>query len=190
MTIVLPVKMICDCCYNSLFEKVEETEKFKKPDPRHILSLVDKKGNTGKSSFFKWLYYKYPKNIGRIGYGSASQLRSSVVNIGKKDLYIIDLSRSKSRNDRQEDLLSVLEDLKSGLVTNAMYGSGRTLLMEPPHIIVSSNYNLDYNLLSEDRWEVYEISDKKLKKVNINQNDDSIAKKVWGGLLKSLIAFS
>ena len=59
-----------------------------------------------------------------------------------------------------------------------MYGSGRTLLMEPPHIIVSSNYNLDYNLLSEDRWEVYEISDKKLKKVNINQNDDSIAKKV------------
>ena len=164
--------------YNSLFEKVEETEKFKKPDPRHILSLVDKKGNTGKSSFFKWLYYKYPKNIGRIGYGSASQLRSSVVNIGKKDLYIIDLSRSKSRNDRQEDLLSVLEDLKSGLVTNAMYGSGRTLLMEPPHIIVSSNYNLDYNLLSEDRWEVYEISDKKLKKVNINQNDDSIAKKV------------
>jgi hypothetical protein len=164
--------------YNSIFEKVEQVDRFKKPDPRHILSLVDKKGNTGKSSFFKWLYYKYPKNIGRIGYGSASQLRSSVVNIGKKELYIIDLSRSKSKNDRQEDLLSVLEDLKSGLVTNAMYGSGRTLLMEPPHIIVSSNYNLDYNLLSEDRWEVYEISNKKLVKININENNNSTVKKV------------
>lgn len=164
--------------YNSLFEKIDEVDVFKKPDPRHILSLVDKRGNTGKSSFFKWLYYKYPKNIGRIGYGSASQLRSSVVNIGKKDLYIIDLSRSKSKNDRQEDLLSVLEDLKSGLITNAMYGSGKTLLMEPPHIIVSSNYNLDYNLLSEDRWEVYEISNKKLIKININQDDDSLLKKV------------
>ena len=155
--------------YHNIFEERQEGIVFKEPDPRHIVSLVDKKGNSGKSSFFKWIYYKYPKNIGRIGYGSASQLRSSVVNIGKKDLYIIDLSRSKSKNDRQEDLLSVLEDLKSGLVTNAMYGSGKTLIMEPPHIVVSSNYSLDYNLLSEDRWDVFEIHNKKLSKVDIKK---------------------
>ena len=155
--------------YNTIFEEEDDKTVFKKPDPRHIVSLVDKKGNSGKSSFFKWIFYKYPKNIGRIGYGSASQLRSSVVNIGRKDLYIIDLSRSKSKNDRQEDLLSVLEDLKSGLVTNAMYGSGRTLIMEPPHIVVSSNYNLDYELLSEDRWDVFEIINKKLSKIDIKK---------------------
>jgi len=155
--------------YNTIFENKDGSIEFKKPDPRHIVSLVDKKGNSGKSSFFKWIFYKHPKNIGRIGYGSASQLRSSVVNIGKKDLYIIDLSRSKSKNDRQEDLLSVLEDLKSGLVTNAMYGSGKTLIMEPPHIVVSSNYNLDYNLLSEDRWDVFEIQNKKLSKIDIKR---------------------
>lgn len=139
---------------------------YREPHSRHIYSLVDTKGNSGKSSFFKWLFYNNPQTIGRIGYGSASQLRSSAVNMGNKNLYIVDLARSKSKEDRQEDLLSVLEDLKSGLVTNAMYGSGKTLLIPPPHIIVSSNYILKYELLSADRWRVFEIdSNLKLKKL-------------------------
>ena len=141
--------------YNLIFN---EDSTFREPDPRKIISLVDKEGNSGKSSFFKWLFFNHPETIGRIGYGSASQLRSSAVNMGKKKLYIVDLARSKSKNDKEEDLLSVLEDLKSGLVTNAMYGSGKTLLMEPPHIIVSSNYILKYELLSSDRWNVVEIN--------------------------------
>jgi len=150
--------------YKLIFEK---NGKFKKPHPRHIYSLIDIKGNSGKSSFFKWLFCKYPNNIGRIGYGTAAQLRSSAVNIGTKKLYVIDLARSKSKEDKQEDLLSVLEDLKNGLLTNAMYGSGKTLLMPPPHIIVSSNYILKYDLLSEDRWQVFQIKkNKKLGPVN------------------------
>lgn len=147
-----------------------EDNSFKKPHPRQIISIVDTKGNSGKSSFFKWLYYNHPNSIGRMGYGSASQLRSGSVNLGKKNLYIIDLARSKSKDDRQEDLLSVLEDLKSGLITNAMYGSGKTLLMEPPHIIVSSNYVLKYELLSSDRWQVYKIgSSNNLKPLKIGE---------------------
>lgn len=134
-----------------------ENDSFKNPHPREIISLVDKKGNSGKSSFFKWLFFKHSTTIGRISYGTASQLRASSVNMGKKQLYIIDLSRSKGKEDREEDLLAVLEELKSGLVTNPMRGSGKTLIMEPPHIIVSSNYVLKYELLSEDRWKVYEI---------------------------------
>lgn len=153
--------------YDSIFLDIDGDTHIKEPDPRHIVSLIDIKGNSGKSSFFKWLSYKYPKHIGRIGYGSASQLRSSVVNIGSKPLYIVDLARSKSKNDHPEDLLSVLEDLKSGFVANAMYGSGKTLLMEPPHIIVSSNYAFNYELLSEDRWEIFEIKDKKLERIDI-----------------------
>jgi hypothetical protein len=161
--------------YYKIFD--QQTDSFQKPHPRQIISLVDKTGNSGKSSFFKWLFFNHPDSIGRIGYGSASQLRSSAVNLGKKQLYIVDLARSKSKDDRQEDLLSVLEDLKSGLVTNAMYGSGRTLLMEPPHIIVSSNYVLKYELLSADRWDVYEISNSnKLKKLLL-KSENKIAKK-------------
>jgi hypothetical protein len=38
-----------------------------------------------------------------------------------------------------------------------MYGKGASLLMKPPHIVITSNYLLDYELLSMYRWRVYEI---------------------------------
>ena len=144
--------------YNML---LDENDQFKTPHARKIIHLYCKTGNSGKSSFFKWLYYKHPEEIGRIGYGQAHQLRSSTVNIGRKLCYIIDLARTKSRNDNQEDLLSIVEDLKSGFVSNPMFGSGRILMMEPPFVILSSNYLFNYDSLSEDRWEVYEITKKK-----------------------------
>ncbi len=40
-----------------------------------------------------------------------------------KKLYGIDFAQAKSKDDRQKDLLSVLEDLKTGLVPNVLYGS-------------------------------------------------------------------
>lgn len=141
--------------YNKLFDK---DGILKQPDPRKIISLVDEVGNSGKSAFYKYLNFKYPSQIGRLGYGSAGQLRSSVMNIGPKPLYIVDLARTKGRDDRQEDLLSILEDVKNGCVWNNFRGSGYTLMMAPPSIVVSSNYHFNYSALSEDRWEVYEIT--------------------------------
>ena len=76
------------------------------------------KGNSGKSSFFKWLYLQNSDLIGRITFGSSSQLRSIITKLGPKKIYII-------------DLLSAIEDLKTGFVINSMYGEGRTLIMEP-----------------------------------------------------------
>jgi len=140
--------------WNLLFDK---SGNFLESDDRKIVHLVDLSGNSGKSSFFKYLLLCYNNSIGRIGYGTSQQLRSSFINIGEKKLYIIDLSRSKGYADREQDLLSVIEDVKTGLVSNAMYGSGVNLLMPPPHIIISSNYVFDINLLSLDRWQVYEI---------------------------------
>lgn len=47
------------------------------------------------------------------------------------------------------------------------HGSGETMLMDPPHVIISSNYLFDSdNNLSKDRWKVYEIKNKDLGKVN------------------------
>jgi hypothetical protein len=151
-----------------LYDKIWNRDgSFKDPDPRRIISIVDKKGNSGKSSFFKWLVYRNPNSIGRLGYGSASQLRSCAINIGQKNLYIVDLSRARSKTDREEDLLSVLEDLKTGFLTNA---SGKTLLIPPPHIIVSSSYFMNYSLLSSDRWETSRINGKnELRPVKVEE---------------------
>jgi hypothetical protein len=55
---------------------------------------------------------KHSNDIRRLSHGSASQLRSSAVNLGSKKLYILDLARSKSKLDKKEDLLSVLGNTK------------------------------------------------------------------------------
>ena len=150
-----------------IYEKIfNENGKFKEPDQRKIISIVDLAGAGGKSSFFKWIFVKNMEEIGRITYGTSSQLKASLVRLGPKRLYIIGLARSKRKNDSERELLSAIEDLKSGLVLNVMYGSADNLIIDPPHIIVSSNYVMDLGILSEDRWEVYKLSkNKDLKKL-------------------------
>ena len=145
--------------YDMLFEK---DGRIKVPDSRSIISIYDEKGCTGKSTFFKYLYFKHPDKIARISYGTAQQLRSSLVNLSSYEIYIIDLVRTKSRYDSYIEIISVIEDLKNGLVFNAMYGTGNTLMMEPPHIIMSSNFVPNVDLLSKDRWKVYKIKNQKL----------------------------
>lgn len=144
--------------YNNLFDN---NNKIREADDRAIISIIDTGGNSGKSSFFKWVFLQNPNQIGRISYGSSSQLRSVLTKNSAKKIYIIDLPRSKGRNDNELDLLSAIEDLKTGFVINNMYGDGGTLIMEPPHVIVSSNFILDRSALSKDRWIHYKITKNK-----------------------------
>ena len=46
------------------------------------------------------------------------------MNMGRKKIYIIDLARTKSREDSEIDLLSAIEDIKSGVIAGAFYGRG------------------------------------------------------------------
>lgn len=101
------------------------------------------------------------EKIGGITYRTSSQLKVSLVNLDPKRLYIIGLARSKERNHSERELLSTIEDLKSGLVLNEMCSSTNNSVINPPHIIVSSNYVMDLGILSDDRWEIYELSKKK-----------------------------
>ena len=41
-----------------------------------------------------------------------------------------------------------------------MYGKSGTLMMEPPFVLVFSNQKLPYHMLSADRWNCFEITDK------------------------------
>lgn len=42
-------------------------------------------------------------------------------------------------------------------MTSSIYGSGESVIFDPPHIILSGNYIFDQELLSADRWVNYEI---------------------------------
>lgn len=146
----------------------DERGKIKTPDNRKIISIVDETGNNGKSTFFKYLLVKHSRTIARFCYGKAAQLRTRAINTGGKQIYIVDLARTRGKDDSEADLLAALEDIKSGLVTSALYGKENTLVMTPPHIIISSNYIFHYDWLSSDRWEIYVIKNNKLKKLNVS----------------------
>ena len=164
---------------------------IKKADPRKIISILDRNGNHGKSSFFKYLLIENSDDVGRVGYVSAGQLRSRAMNMGPKKIYIIDLARTKSKGDSGLDILSTIEDLKSGLVISTFYGRANSLIMDPPTIIISSNYEFDYESLSKDRWLVYEIRSRKphglkqIKNIYRNKKIKTIKKELGSSQIKS-----
>lgn len=109
-----------------------------------------------------------------MGYDTAAQLRTRSMNMGPKKIYRIDLARTKSKGDSELDILSTIEDLKSGVVIGAFYGRSDSLIIDPPIIIISSNYEFNYESFIKDRWLVYEIKSRKphgLKQIrNIYRN--------------------
>ena len=151
---------------------------FSEPEERAIISLVDFVGNSGKSTFWKWILDKYGDDIATISYGTAGQLRSRAVNVGPKKAYLLDLPRSRGKMDATDDLLSVIEDLKSGKIDSSYYGSSSTLLFDRPHVLISSNFEFDYLKLSGDRWKVFILKDKKLhrKSIKVAKSTESLKK--------------
>ena len=63
-------------------------------DNRKIIFIEDPKGNSGKSSFLKYLYYKYKNEIGLITEGTSTQLKRSIVVQGAKKICCVDLPRT------------------------------------------------------------------------------------------------
>ena len=148
---------------NSIIEMLfeDDGDTVKSGDGRTIYSIVDMQGCKGKSSFIKWLCYKHPLKLGRLSYGTAAQLRSSIINLGPRQAYIVDLPRTRGKRDSLPDLLSAIEDLAGGFVTSPFRGASGQLMMEPPVIFVMSNFKLSYGLMSTDRWKIFEISQDK-----------------------------
>lgn len=151
------------------FKIFDEKSNIIKADQRKIISIIDDKGKKGKSEFLKWICYNHPKDCIKLSQGSTSQLRAAVINYGPKRCYFIDLRRTEEDDDKLVNLMSVIKEIKNGHVMSTMYGLNQSLIMPYPHIIIFSNRALNYNLLSKDRWEVYEItSDFKFKPIDVS----------------------
>lgn len=137
-----------------IFEK--DTSVIKTPDDRKIYWYSDSHGNCGKSKFAKFLCFNNPL-ITKLSFGTAAQLRSSIVQAGPYKVYLIDIPRTLGSDDSLSSVISVLEDIKNGFVVSSMYGKHQTLMMEPPHIICFSNDKCPRELMSYDRWEPFVI---------------------------------
>lgn len=124
------------------------------PDDRTIYWLYEEKGNTGKSTFSKYLGFKHNAVI--LSGNKSDMLYTSATY--ETDLYIVDISRSEKNKLNYESL----ESIKNGFYNSPKYES-KPIIRNNPHIIVFSNFMPELNKLSLDRWKVHKIDlDKKI----------------------------
>lgn len=141
--------------FMDIFFNEDETD-YKPCDGRSIHWITDTQGLSGKSTFVKWLHCRYDHNT-KVSFGSATQIRTSVVEKGPMKLYFIDIPRTLGTDDHLNNVYSALEDTLNGYVETSMHGNPRELLMEPPHVVVFSNGAPQIEKLSGDRWKLYSI---------------------------------
>jgi len=147
----------------TLFEILFEVppNKLREPNGRDIIWITDEEGNTGKSKFVKYCCF-HNKTCAKISFGSAGQLRSAIISSGSKQCYFVDLPRTLGTDDHINSIISAIEDILNGFVVSSYYGETKTLMMQPPHVVVFSNQQCPYDKLSSDRWKVYSLRNKEL----------------------------
>lgn len=140
----------------------EETD-FLPADSRTIYWIYDRTGGCGKSRVVKWFITKFPNRVATFSCNTDSQLRSAAIDAGARDLVFVDIPRATKYQDgydeKMSNMLSVLEDIKNGCVSSAMYGKYRTLICAPCHVFVFSNTVAPCRMLTRDRWRECVISE-------------------------------
>jgi len=134
---------------------VRDNEEFRS---RKILWVEDSCGNTGKSAFVKYLVAGQRSiKAHKLPVSSVDRLNSAVTKIVSQEtveMFIIDLTRSKGKEQSYGDLFAAVEDIKNGHVVDVMYGNYVESIFKPPLVVVFTNLSLrDYrSTLSGDRW--------------------------------------
>lgn len=129
---------------------------------REINWVYDPAGNTGKSMLCKKVWYE--KNSPALVYGSASNLTNLIFKAPTSKIYLFDLTRAKPKDISGQDIYSVMESLKNGVIVNTKYENGQKLF-NPPHVWIFANILPKFQSLTADRWKVWTIDDaKELKK--------------------------
>lgn len=123
------------------------------PDFRTIHWIYNPSGNIGKSMFTKWCVYN--KKAEDLGQGSATQLKTSILNCPVHRVYICDIPRTCGKEEHMADIISTIESLKNGNVSSPMYGKHARTLFMPPHIIVFANKRAPFTFMSLDRWKTF-----------------------------------
>lgn len=147
----------------------DENDEIRDSNTEEIITILDKNSNSEKALFLKYLIYKSP-DFSFLTFATTAQLRSSIIEEGKKRVYLINIPTCYGRNDSIRDLLAFTENLKFGLIKTHAYGRGRnnTLLMRPPHVVFFTNEHLPYENLPVNYWRVFQIdSNNKLKLVSV-----------------------
>lgn len=132
------------------------------PNDRDMYWWWNQSGCGGKSKLMKFMRMSLGDekwDMARVPMGSATQIKTAVIEKGPHRIYMVDLPRVRGSDERQQELFSALEEIKNGWVESPMYGKAAELLMEPPHIHIFSNELPNLLFASMDRWRIFTIYD-------------------------------
>ena len=133
-------------------------------DDRKIYWIFEEEGCTGKSALCKKLAVEYNAII--CG-GKASDMKYCVyqmITAGKNvPLVIMDVPRKSNKYLSYQGM----EEIKNGCFFNNKYESGMCL-MNSPHMFVFSNEPPVFRNMSLDRWVIFKIEDKKLRRLDLS----------------------
>lgn len=139
-----------------------------KPDPRKITWIYDKIGNSGKTEFVRFLMKELQNKMLFCKGGKRADVMNLITNGFKNNknlklkCFVWDLPRDCGKISYDS-----VECIKDGMICNTKYES-QSLVFKKPHVIVLCNSLPDFNMLSKDRWNVFEIGDNySLTSVNV-----------------------
>lgn len=124
-------------------------------DDRVVDVIINTSGNIGKSLLSSWLgvrkmarritVQREPRDVAR-----------SVMCGDKLPLYFIDLPRATSHQN-QHTMYAAIEEIKNGYAYDDRY-KFKEEYFDPPRVWVFTNTAPDKNLLSADRWRLWQIN--------------------------------
>lgn len=152
-------KYVINMPYHTMWMSELEGVLDKEPDYRKIYWVYDKYGNAGKTLWQKWVFLNYDRVV--VLSGAGKDMKNGIVEYAKVNecrlpkIVLINIPRSK------EGFVSWcgLEEVKDMFFYSGKYEGG--MVCGPnPHIIICANYYPPVEMMSRDRWEIRDISDK------------------------------
>lgn len=139
-------------------------------DDRTVNWIYDPEGGIGKSKLTKWLSWKekaMPMALSDVKDGAYQ-----IVEAGARGAYFFDIPRTKSRKVSMDELYSLVESVKNGLVVSHKYKGG-ILRMLPPHVWVVSNWEPDVTKMSAGRIKVWAVTPLMILQRHVPTSDSS-----------------
>lgn len=131
-------------------------DRYDEWDERTVNVIYDPVGCKGKTVLKN---YVMAHNLGEAlpPFNNYKDIMRTVMDIGVKRLYILDMPRSISKESLY-GLMSGIETIKDGYAFDDRY-KFRRILFDCPNIWIFTNKPLDMEYLSADRWRLWKIND-------------------------------
>jgi diaminopimelate epimerase len=132
------------------------TELAEVPNKRKVMWLYDPVGNQGKSTFIKYIIHTLGQDKAWLATCTAKErIVAAIKNKPNARVVMFDLPREY---DMTKFSYACLEMIKDGVGFNTMYHAG-TVNWFQPHVIIFSNALPDKTKLTNDRWDIRQISE-------------------------------